>query len=85
MKTNPNEPMNPTTFEHSSVRSTGLSKREHFATLAMQGVLASPETITTFLKEQRISDLNMQPSECIAKYAVIQADALIKALNEESK
>lgn len=47
----------------------GLTIREHFASMAMQGLLSNVETM-----EWEI--------DCIAKDAVNAADALIKALNE---
>jgi len=47
----------------------GCTKREHFAALAIQGLLSNVETM-----EWEI--------DCIAKDAVNAADALIKALNE---
>ena len=47
----------------------GLSKREHFAGLAMQAVVTA--------------DLNMNMTERdAAEFAVLQADALLKALAE---
>ena len=53
---------------------TGLTKREHFAALAMQGLLAN----------SRI-DWQLTRPDQLGKEAVIQADALITALNEEPK
>ena len=49
----------------------GLTKREHFAALAMQGMLSNPSYIAGFTEAGRDS--------------VKQADALIAALNEEPK
>lgn len=46
----------------------GLTKREYFAARAMQGILASPEAA-----EMHFSS--------VARNAVTQAEALIKALN----
>ncbi len=62
MSTNPSDP----TFCQNY---NGLTKREHFAALAMQGFTASP-------------DYSAAHCDKIAKYAVEQADALIAALNE---
>jgi hypothetical protein len=49
---------------------TGLTKREYFAAMAMQGYLASYDPKT-------IAEVN-----AVAKYSTRYADALIKALNE---
>lgn len=68
-KTNPNDfvelsgdPCNPT---------AGLTKREYFAAMAMQGILSNAS---------RIKEENHW-----CKFAVIYADALIEALNKETK
>lgn len=50
----------------------GLTKREHFAAMAMQGLCANEHV--TALDESYI-----------AKFSVQQADALIEALNKESE
>lgn len=67
--TKPNEPINsiPDLNNHPSTW-IGLTKREYFAAMAMQGIVANVCT-----------DINHQEN---AKEAVIHADALIKALNE---
>lgn len=57
----------------SKAYSTGLTKREHFAALAMQGLLAS-------CNYNGVHSMN----EC-ASNSVAAADALIEALNEEPK
>jgi hypothetical protein len=54
----------------------GLTKREYFAGLAMQGLLACTQTIDG---EQVI--VSQHISEC----SVMMADALIEALNKETK
>jgi len=51
----------------------GLTKREYFAVMAMQGFLASSVSI---------NNTNERTPELIASVAVITADALIKALNK---
>ncbi len=51
----------------------GLTKREYFAAMAMQGILANADQV--FVKAQ-FTD--------IGKIAVQAADALLKALNENS-
>ena len=52
-----------------SVGTTGLTKREHFAGLAMQGVMANEEEYPKW------SDL--------ARASVAAADALLKALEQD--
>jgi len=54
----------------STLENKPLSKREYFASLAMQGLCAN-------------ADVGSSPENRIAKYAVEQADALIAALNKE--
>ena len=56
-------------LEPGNVVYTGLSKREHFAGLAMQGLSANPS-------------LNECEYSRIAKWAVDQADELLKYLDE---
>lgn len=65
MKTNPGDtayPIGPTEI-------IGLTKREYFAAMAMQGLCANPEWV----------DISEQT---IAQCALVQADALIKQLNQ---
>lgn len=72
MTTNPNDPAAPFvtwrspdgfSFKHMH---PGLTKREHFAGLAMQGLLSGP-------------DMNVEP-QIVAKVSVRFADALIAEL-----
>ena len=79
MNTNPNDPVSPSKIDKDSgmheyyVRCPGLTKREYFAALAMQGIASTrdinkqawPEWYTTAAKE-----------------SVTIADALIKELNK---
>lgn len=51
------------------IHTTGLTKRELFAAMAMQGILANPERIGG--KDQEL-----------AQYSVMLADALIEELNK---
>lgn len=74
MTTDPNDcafPINITCPEYD----VGLSKREYFAALAMQGMLAN-EGITNHAMGED------SPTAYIAKLAVEEADELIKALNK---
>lgn len=56
----------------------GLSKREYFAALAMQGLLANPE-MTKLADETQGGAI--ESSDIIASMSVTCADALIQALN----
>lgn len=74
MKTEPNEPIGFGSYEAvESARgiSEGLTKREYFAAMAMQGLCASGA-----------NDFNCDHVKHIANIAVTQADALINALNK---
>ena len=53
----------------------GLTKREHFAAIAMQGILASDPVGAPALM--------LVTAEKYARHAVVCADSLIDALNEE--
>jgi hypothetical protein len=66
-KTRPDDaafPQNPHTL-----LDTGLTKREYFAAMALQGFIANPD--------------NLQTAERFAFAAVKMADALIEELNKE--
>ena len=54
--------------------SYGLTKREYFAAMSMQGMLANPDLATETFKEK-----------LIAAWSVDCADALIAELNKELK
>jgi len=68
--TNPNDPafLVKTVNADGTPRPCGLTKREYFAAMSMQGLNAHPEDWS---------------AENTARYAVEQADALIAALNKE--
>lgn len=90
--TDPNSPASGIPLSHCETgalppEAYGLTKREHFAGLAMQGITSGfysdGEVIATasrFCKEQNIS-----PVDYFANMAVEHADALIKVLNKEVK
>lgn len=61
----------PSDVDSSKVECIGLTKREHFAGLAMQGLLANPKQIADF------TDF-----EWIAQHAIGYADALLKELSK---
>ena len=78
-KTTPNEPINPivetNSYPYGEVRMectfAGLTKREYFAGLAMQGILANPN--------------NDGNPKYAAKHSVECSEELIKALNNEQQ
>lgn len=93
MKTKPNHPINPifgdsgfaTSVSNSSENdATGLTKREYFAALAMQGFSAgvfSNERVAIKLLE--VSDeCDIDPQKYIVGMALETADALIEELNK---
>lgn len=63
------EPVNVTFFEDGKMNASGLTIRQHFAAMAMQGYMASRYT-------------PHQDCEHIAEYCVRCADALIVELNK---
>jgi hypothetical protein len=74
-QTNGNDPVSATQEYHSKnfgvvLAKTGLTKREYFAAMAMQGI-ASDLTFSEFEFSK------------LAEWSVLQADALIEALNKE--
>lgn len=83
MKTNPNEPA--TGFVNAGGYTlNGLTKREYFAALAMQGIIAGPFSIKSLQEWCGISRYQSDlETQTIA--AVKFADALIAQLNEEEK
>jgi hypothetical protein len=74
-QTKGNDPISATQEYHSKnfgvvLAKTGLTKREYFAAMAMQGMCANP-------------DYTRNSPSVIAEWSVKQADALIEALNKE--
>jgi len=75
MKTEPTSQAFPVAATTEDVGHFGMTKREYFAALALQGLLSNPEDCDA---EENPEDL--APS--YARSSVIYADALIAALNE---
>jgi len=67
--TNAEDPISVMLTSSKNMFSTGLTKREYFAAMAMQGYITA-------------GSQSMPDSETISNYAVIAADALITALNK---
>lgn len=79
MKTNGNDSVNPIKHFHSEGKDVskvhnGLTKREYFAAMAMQGLIAHN---CAHFKDEDLHETG------IAKRSVKLADALIKTLNEQ--
>ncbi len=66
VKTNPDEPIQTIEYNNNYI-SNGLTKREYFAAMALQGLL---------------SDYESESIEDYSKYAVKLADTLIEELNK---
>jgi hypothetical protein len=97
MKTNPNEPINAvvnaegfcTSIENildEDAGVIGLTKREYFAAMAMQGIISGlPNDKIMLMKqlEYYIKQYGNEPmANSIAKESIIMADALINELNK---
>lgn len=59
----------------------GLTKREYFAAMAMQGLMTK-DYIKLNLSEQNVYD-GWQSVEMVAKLSVLMADALLSALSKQ--
>lgn len=59
----------------------GLTKREYFAGLALQGMLSNPEIFQDFDDLENPSEYDRR----IARECVISADALLKELNKAAE
>lgn len=57
----------------------GLTKREYFAGLAMQGLLSNPEFVASGSFDYKSREKEKQ----LAKIALLQTDALLKQLGNE--
>lgn len=80
--TNANEPINPIPDlnEHPS-HWYGLTKREYFAAMALQGLLANPNTASQIRSCFGFTDAD-ESNKIVANTSCKLADALINALNE---
>ena len=72
---NADKPINPVLTQNPSF--IGLSKREYFAGLAMQGMLANPNGVMTE------SGMWWHSPEEFARLSIICADELLKQLEEK--
>ncbi|KHD88871.1 MAG: hypothetical protein OM95_07075 [Bdellovibrio sp. ArHS] len=80
METKGNDPIFKFCDAYGKVVNHGLSKREYFAAMAMQGLLSN-QHITQQISISRLS--SDDESKVFALISTWNADALIKALNEK--
>lgn len=79
MKTNPDHLVHSFNHtEHSEGNRNGLTKREYFAAMAMQGYIAGYSDVS----KAHSTYIPSSDYECISAYSVELADALINALNK---
>lgn len=69
------------TFDHSL--NPGLTKREHFAGLALQGLLSNVDTLRELRRES--GDDWPKYEEVVGGFCTLMADALLAALNKPTK
>ena len=81
MKCDPNAPVYPIDEGYEIIANAGLTKREWFAGLAMQGLLSNPN-LTTIMAEAAKIEGHGKPQKIYARLAVEDADALIAELNK---
>lgn len=82
----PNDPAFPVVSEHAlafEVSFRGLTKRELFAAMAMQGFCSNPEFQTASL--QSADEHDMRITDWIAVAACEHADSLLQQLEESSR
>lgn len=72
---NSEQPINPlpSDVDSSKIECIGLTKREFFAGLAMQGMISSNQNL----------NLSIEEAQCIASQSVQFADELLKQLDNE--
>ena len=81
MNTFPNSPTFSTKTDSEYPYLAGLTKREYFAAMAMQGLLANPRLVIKHDQDELMEGKCFY--EYIAKNAVIHAAMLISELNED--
>lgn len=81
-KTHPNVPAHPVHISqgNAGIRHDGLTKREHFAAMAMQGILANSLIYEAMIPASK--HYGVSSSQGTAEFAVTVADALIAELNK---
>ena len=85
--TNPNEIIVPHEVKNKEGEtifiSHGLTKREHFAAMAMQGILSNADGLKDIRRQG--GDNWPKYEELVAGFCTLMADALIEALNKTEK
>lgn len=77
--TNADQPAFPNLSPYVDVPDTGLTKREYFAAMAMQGMITA---ITKFRNEPTMNDIIVHRPVDVAEISVVYADALLKQLSQ---
>lgn len=82
METHGNSPIHP--FHNMSAIELGLTKREHFAAMAMQAIITGTHSDSKVLEGLSVmfKKNNEMPANYIASAAIEYADALIEELNK---
>lgn len=78
METKPNDFVDLTGNDSPADPCRGLTKREHFASLALQGMLSNPDYTKAFIKTKVNAEIERK---VYSELSVKMADSLIKALN----
>ena len=86
---NADKPINPLEFKKEGSYNTegwsnGLTKREHYTGLAMQGLLANPQYWKRVYKTLSSLKANKDSIECVfAQFSIKLADEILKQLEEK--
>ena len=79
---NADKPINPVLTQNPSL--LGLTKREHYAGLAMQGLLANPQYWKRVYKTLSSLKANKDSIECVfAQFSIKLADEILQQLEEK--
>ena len=79
---NADKPINPVLTQNPSL--VGLTKREHYAGLAMQGLLANPQYWKRVYKTLSSLKANKDSIECVfTQFSIKLADEILKQLEEK--
>lgn len=82
-KTNPNDLAFPAFSQYHSLAEYGLTKKEMFAAMAMQGFLSDNKSTNAIADNKDFK--GMEPRQAVAIASVNYAEALIEALNASGK
>lgn len=76
----PIHPLKADLGQEQSIHYFGLTKREYFAGLAMQAILSNEELRIACMADAKI--LGVSRDEAVARYSVMEADELLKQLEQ---